>query len=101
MQIRPSKEFVAYAQASVQQDAQRPYKDPSDVFERKLWSAAGFDWYLQAGQFVHLVDDGGLPKVEACAYKSLIDVAQKIKTSDGVSNVSWDEHFKRYPVDAK
>jgi hypothetical protein len=98
-QIRPSKEFIAYVQARVLDDVQRSFKEPKDVFAGEFWSAAAFDWYMQTGEFFDPIDSGGLAKIEANAYKSLIDVAQKIRASDATSNASWEDYFKRYPID--
>ncbi|CAE6823504.1 hypothetical protein R70006_06321 [Paraburkholderia domus] len=72
---QPSREFDAFVHDLTRAHLEATRKDPADVFERKLWSAAEFDWHRQTGEVKQMLDAGGLPRGEVDAYARMIKIA--------------------------
>lgn len=75
--LEPTAAFRTFAKDSVSHELSRPHPAPRDVVERRLWAVAAFDYYIKSGVIRSMIDDGGLPLVDAVEYKKIIDAELK------------------------
>jgi hypothetical protein len=53
-------------------EANKMYRSPTDLIENKLWSAAVYDWFNQAGELVMMLDGLGLPLADMRQYEVVV-----------------------------
>lgn len=71
----PTREFDAFVHDCAIAHLQLKSPEPKDLFLRRLWSAAEFDWHRQTGEVQQLLDAAGKPHSGAYAYVQMIETA--------------------------
>ncbi|MCX6131965.1 MAG: hypothetical protein NTX25_23280 [Proteobacteria bacterium] len=72
--MTPSLGFQKFLSACVYKalDENNPVRN--DIFEKKLWASAEFDWFNQSGQIISLINDDGLAIETASLYRDDIQL---------------------------
>ncbi|PUA20454.1 hypothetical protein [Glaciimonas sp. PCH181] len=94
--MKPSKKFEAYVMACGMARLGPEVQEPMDVFMRRLWNAAEFDWFNQTRQKKYLLDGLDHAIDEAAVYRELIQIAIKVKPLETAGTANCDEYNKLF-----
>ncbi|MFZ6774584.1 hypothetical protein ACO0LB_17915 [Undibacterium sp. SXout7W] len=72
--MTPSLEFKKFLSACVYKALDEKNPVPNDIFEKKLWASAEFDWFNQSGQIFALINEDGLAIETAALYRDDIEL---------------------------
>jgi len=77
MSAEPSQQYKSVINEYVDHFLKKDedFRPATDIVERNMWAMAECDYAYQSGKYSQLVDDLGLPKMEADKYKSVIQDA--------------------------
>ncbi|HEY8097003.1 MAG TPA: hypothetical protein VIE65_13050 [Methylobacter sp.] len=70
--MEPTAVFSRYVETIVILEGERISPATLDIIERRLWGAAVYDWFMQTGEIVRILDGHELPLDEAHTYHAII-----------------------------